>query len=199
MNSAAASPVPVSESNSAPQRLPHFCPPTPCGSSFTPTALVADYSRRPPLGIRRTFVHLRPALGVATLLAAHGAAWAWLLFALTFAVRLAVGSLLRRPCFTTPDFPQRITPRYSLLPLRDLIAPFVWAAVYGQPHPLARRCLRFERRPPDYREANVAATTGGCEVALAWTAEGDRPYASQVSDAGIRSIAKPAPSAGWQK
>ena len=64
-----------------------------------------------------------------TLLAAHGAAWAWLLLALTFTARLTVG-------FAAADivlqdrqiFRKELFRTIFLLPLRDLIAPFVWAA-----------------------------------------------------------------------
>ena len=59
-----------------------------------------------------------------TLLAAHGAAWAWALFALTFAARLGVG--LVAAVGVLHD--RQIFRNIFLLPLRDLIAPFVWAA-----------------------------------------------------------------------
>lgn len=66
-----------------------------------------------------------------TLLAARGAMWAWLLLALTVAARLAVGftaaelvlgdrKIFRRDLFRT----------MLLLPLRDLLAPFLWAASF---------------------------------------------------------------------
>ena len=61
-----------------------------------------------------------------TLLAARGAAWAWALFALTFAARLAVG-------FVTADVvlhDRQIFRNIFLVPLRDLIAPLVWAASF---------------------------------------------------------------------
>jgi ceramide glucosyltransferase len=61
-----------------------------------------------------------------TLLAAYGAAWAWLLFALTFAVRLAVGFVAA--VVVLDD--QRVFRNIFLLPLRDLIAPLVWAASF---------------------------------------------------------------------
>ena len=59
-----------------------------------------------------------------TLLAAQGAAWAWALFALTFAARLGVG--LVAAVGVLHD--RQIFRNIFLLPLRDLIAPFVWAA-----------------------------------------------------------------------
>jgi ceramide glucosyltransferase len=62
----------------------------------------------------------------ATLLAAHGAAWAWALFALTFAVRLAIGFV--SAVVVLHD--RHIFRDVVLLPLRDLIAPFVWAASF---------------------------------------------------------------------
>jgi len=61
-----------------------------------------------------------------TLLAAHGAAWAWVLFALTFAVRLAVGFVAA----VVVLHDRQIFRDAFLLPLRDLIAPFVWAASF---------------------------------------------------------------------
>jgi ceramide glucosyltransferase len=64
-----------------------------------------------------------------TLLAAYGAAWAWSLFSVTFVARLVVG-------FDTAElvledrqiFRKEVFRTILLLPLRDLIAPFVWAA-----------------------------------------------------------------------
>ena len=63
---------------------------------------------------------------LATLLAARGAAWAWVLLAMTFAVRLAVGFV--SAVFVLDD---RLSfSNVFLLPLRDLIAPLVWAASF---------------------------------------------------------------------
>jgi len=59
-----------------------------------------------------------------TLLAARGAAWAWALFALTFAVRLGVG--LVAAVGVLHD--RQVFRNIFSLPLRDLIAPLVWAA-----------------------------------------------------------------------
>ena len=61
-----------------------------------------------------------------TLLAAHGAVWAWVLFALTLAVRLAVGFVAAVGVLHDREVLRNIL----LLPLRDLIAPFVWAASF---------------------------------------------------------------------
>jgi ceramide glucosyltransferase len=61
-----------------------------------------------------------------TLLAAQGARWAWLLFGLTFALRLAVGFVAA--VVVLDD--QQVVRNIFLLPLRDLIAPFVWAASF---------------------------------------------------------------------
>ena len=61
-----------------------------------------------------------------TLLAAHAAAWAWILFGLTLAVRLAVGFLAGVVVLNDTQFFRYIL----LLPLRDLIAPFVWVASF---------------------------------------------------------------------
>lgn len=61
---------------------------------------------------------------LVTLLAAQGAWWAWGLFALTFAVRLAVGFVAAEAVLHDREVLRNIL----LLPLRDLIAPLVWAA-----------------------------------------------------------------------
>jgi ceramide glucosyltransferase len=61
-----------------------------------------------------------------TLLAAQGARWAWILFALTFAVRLAVGFVAAVGVLHD----RQLLRNLLLLPLRDLIAPFVWAASF---------------------------------------------------------------------
>lgn len=60
---------------------------------------------------------------LAALLAAQGARWAWLLLALTLVARLTVGFVAAE--FVLQDFKLR---NLLLLPLRDLLAPFVWAA-----------------------------------------------------------------------
>jgi ceramide glucosyltransferase len=64
---------------------------------------------------------------LATLLAAHGAAWAWILFALTLAARLAVGLVVAEVVLED----RHVLRNIFLLPLRDLIAPFVWAASFA--------------------------------------------------------------------
>src|SRR6266481_3033963 len=63
---------------------------------------------------------------LATLLAARGAEWAWALLAMTFAVRMAVGFVAAIIVLNDDQFFRYIL----LLPLRDLIAPFVWAASF---------------------------------------------------------------------
>ncbi len=63
---------------------------------------------------------------LATVLAARGAAWAWILLALTFAARLAVG--LGTAVLVLHD--QQVLRNIVLLPLRDLLAPFFWAASF---------------------------------------------------------------------
>ncbi len=63
---------------------------------------------------------------LVTLLAARGAEWAWMLFALTLAVRLAVGFVATIVVLNDDQFFRHM----FLLPLRDLIAPFVWAASF---------------------------------------------------------------------
>ncbi len=63
---------------------------------------------------------------LATLAAARGAAWAWGLFALTFAARLAVGIVAAAVVLHD----RQIFRNIAWLPLRDLIAPLVWAASF---------------------------------------------------------------------
>src|ERR1700686_18735 len=63
---------------------------------------------------------------LATLRAARGAAWAWALLAMTFAARLAVGFVAAEVVLDDRQELRNIV----LLPLRDLIAPFVWAASF---------------------------------------------------------------------
>jgi ceramide glucosyltransferase len=61
--------------------------------------------------------------GLATLIASGGATWAWILFVLTYATRIAVGLA------TTMRLDDREPLRNIFwLPLRDLIAPIIWAA-----------------------------------------------------------------------
>ncbi len=63
---------------------------------------------------------------LVALLAAQGAAWAWALFALTLAARFAVGFLAANAVLNDDQFFRFVL----LLPLRDLIAPFIWAASF---------------------------------------------------------------------
>ncbi len=63
---------------------------------------------------------------LATLLAAQGAPWAWALLALTLVARFAVGFLAANAVLNDDQFFRFIL----LLPLRDLIAPFIWAASF---------------------------------------------------------------------
>jgi len=63
---------------------------------------------------------------LAMLLVAHGVRWAWTLFALTLTVRLAVGLVSSLAVLGDTQVLRNI----FLLPLRDLIAPFVWAASF---------------------------------------------------------------------
>ncbi len=68
---------------------------------------------------------------LATLLAARGAAWAWLLLALTFAMRLAVGFVAAVVVLDDRQtFRSEVLRNILLLLLRDLIAPLVWAASF---------------------------------------------------------------------
>jgi ceramide glucosyltransferase len=61
-----------------------------------------------------------------TLLAARGAEWAWALLATAVAVRLAVGFVAAIVVLNDDEFFRYIL----LLPLRDLIAPVIWAASF---------------------------------------------------------------------
>jgi ceramide glucosyltransferase len=63
---------------------------------------------------------------LATVMAARGAAWSWILLALTFAARLAVG--LATAVLVLQD--RQVIWNIVLLPLRDLLAPFFWAASF---------------------------------------------------------------------
>jgi ceramide glucosyltransferase len=61
-----------------------------------------------------------------TLLAARGAVWAWALLALTFAARMTLGFVAAIVVLHDDQFFRYV----FLLPLRDLIAPFVWAVSF---------------------------------------------------------------------
>ena len=61
---------------------------------------------------------------LAALIASQGAAWAWSLFAATLAARLLVG--IGTASAVLRD--RQALRSLALLPLRDLIAPFIWAA-----------------------------------------------------------------------
>lgn len=63
---------------------------------------------------------------LVTLLAERGAEWAWSLLAMTFGVRMAVGFVAAIVVLNDDQFFRYIL----LLPLRDLIAPFVWTASF---------------------------------------------------------------------
>ncbi len=64
-----------------------------------------------------------------TVLVSRGAGWAWALFALVFAVRLAAGFFAVEIILDDRrTFRSELFRTILLMPLRDLIAPFVWAA-----------------------------------------------------------------------
>jgi ceramide glucosyltransferase len=63
---------------------------------------------------------------LATLLASHGATWAWALLGMTLAARLALAYVAAVLVLDDSQFARDIW----LLPLRDLIAPFIWAASF---------------------------------------------------------------------
>ena len=63
-----------------------------------------------------------------TVLAARGAGWAWALFALVFSVRVAVGfAAVEIVLHDRRTFRRELLRTILLMPLRDLIAPLVWA------------------------------------------------------------------------
>ncbi len=63
---------------------------------------------------------------LAALLAAGGAAWAWALLGLTFCTRVAVGFAAAEVVLNDRQF----LPNIFLLPIRDLLAPFIWTASF---------------------------------------------------------------------
>jgi len=63
---------------------------------------------------------------LATLLVSHEAAWAWVLLGMTFAVRVTLAYVAAVVVLDDSQFVHDIW----LLPLRDLIAPIVWAASF---------------------------------------------------------------------
>jgi ceramide glucosyltransferase len=65
---------------------------------------------------------------LVTLLAAQGAACAWILLALTVAVRLAVGLVAAVVVLQNRQEGRQALNNIFLLPMRDLIAPLIWAA-----------------------------------------------------------------------
>jgi ceramide glucosyltransferase len=67
---------------------------------------------------------------LVTLIAARGAAWAWALFAMTLAVRVAVGFVSAVIVLNDRQFFRFIL----LLVVRDLLAPLVWVASFAGNH-----------------------------------------------------------------
>jgi ceramide glucosyltransferase len=65
-----------------------------------------------------------------TLLAAQGAVWAWALLTMTFAARLAVAFVVAVLVLDGRQDNRQFFRDVVLLPLRDLIAPLVWAASF---------------------------------------------------------------------
>jgi ceramide glucosyltransferase len=63
---------------------------------------------------------------LATLLASHEAAWAWVLLGMTLAVRVTLAYVAAVVVLDDSQFLRDIW----LLPLRDLIAPIVWVASF---------------------------------------------------------------------
>ncbi len=66
---------------------------------------------------------------VLTVLAAHGARWAWALFAMILTIRFVVAGIATEAVLDEHTiFRSQLLRAIFLLPLRDLIAPVVWAA-----------------------------------------------------------------------
>jgi ceramide glucosyltransferase len=63
---------------------------------------------------------------LAAVLISRGALWAWALFAMTFVTRLVSGYAAASLVLGDPSFGRNVW----LLPLRDLLAPLVWAASF---------------------------------------------------------------------
>lgn len=91
---------------------------------------------------------------IAVLLAARGAPWAWTLCAITFAVRVMVG--LAASLAVLHD--RQALRNIFLLPVRDLIAPLVWAASFAG-HQIHWRGDVFTLK--DGRLARVSGETAG--------------------------------------
>ncbi len=79
---------------------------------------------------------------LVTLLAAGGAAWAWVLFGVTLAARLAIGLVAAE--VVLHDGRRGAT--FSCCRCGTDRAGRLGCKFCGQPYPLARRCFRFERR-----------------------------------------------------
>jgi ceramide glucosyltransferase len=91
---------------------------------------------------------------IAMLVAARGTAWAWALAVITLAVRIAVG--LATALLVLDD--RQALRNIFQLPLRDLIAPLVWAASFAG-HKIHWRGDVFILK--DGRLARVSRETGG--------------------------------------
>jgi ceramide glucosyltransferase len=61
------------------------------------------------------------------LIAAHGAAWAWMLFAATITLRLATALVVGRMVLQD----RQVTSFSWLIPVRDVIAPLIWIASFA--------------------------------------------------------------------
>jgi ceramide glucosyltransferase len=61
---------------------------------------------------------------LATLIASGGATWAWILFALTYTMRLAIGLITAARVLRDRQWLRNV----FWLPFRDLVAPLIWAA-----------------------------------------------------------------------
>ena len=90
---------------------------------------------------------------LVTLLAARGAPWAWILLALTLVMRLAVAFSSSVLVLDDRQFSRDIL----LLPVRDMLAPFIWAASFmgnrvhwrGEVFDLKDGRLTTVKPPPD--------------------------------------------------
>jgi ceramide glucosyltransferase len=68
---------------------------------------------------------------LVTLLVTGGAGWAWIMFALTLAARLTVALITPALVFGDRQMVRHVVRQIFLLPVRDLIAPFIWAASFA--------------------------------------------------------------------
>jgi len=91
---------------------------------------------------KRDYIGLAATFGVPwallTLLFARGAAWSWLLLAITLSARWALAAMMTRRILRQP----LTVLDYLLIPVRDVTALFVWLASFAG-HTIHWRGLKF--------------------------------------------------------